>query len=86
MFEGICASKGKYNILVNAIAPGLINTRFHKEKLGRNSAEMKKRANLSKLKRIGEPKEIAMIIDHLISDEVNYTTGEVISISGGDWI
>ena len=84
--KGVAREGAKYNILVNAIAPGLINTRFHKEKLGRNSAEMKKRANLSKLKRIGEPKEIAMIIDHLISDEVNYTTGEVISISGGDWI
>ena len=72
--------------MVNAITPGLINTRFHKEKLGRTSFEIKKRANLSKLKRIGEPSEIAAVIDLLISDDVNYITGEMISVSGGDWI
>ena len=73
-------------ILVNAIAPGLIKTRFHKEKAGRTSFEIKKRANLSRLKRIGEPSEIAAVIKHLISDDVNYITGETISVSGGDWI
>ena len=45
-----------------------------------------KRANLSKLKRSGEPSEIAAVIDLLISNDVNYITGEVISVSGGDWI
>jgi len=84
--KGIAREGARYNILVNAIAPGLINTRFHKEKLGRTSSEMKKRVKLSKLKRLGQPGEIAAIIDCLISDDVNYMTGEVISVSGGDWI
>jgi len=84
--KGMAREGGKYNILVNAIAPGLINTRFHKERLGRTSSEMKKRAKLSKLKRLGQPEEIAAIIDCLISNDVNYMTGEVISVSGGDWI
>ena len=47
---------------------------------------MKKRVKLSKLKRLGQPEEIAAIIDCLISNDVNYMTGEVISVSGGDWI
>ena len=84
--KGMAREGGKYNILVNAIAPGLINTRFHKERLGRTSSEIKKRAKLSKLKRLGQPEEIAAIIDCLISNDVNYMTGEVISVSGGDWI
>ena len=84
--KGMAREGGKYNILVNAIAPGLIKTRFHKEKARRTSFEIKKRANLSKLKRLGEPSEIAAVIDLLISEEVNYITGEVISVSGGDWI
>ena len=84
--KGLAREGTKYNILVNAIAPGLINTRFHKERLGRTLTEMKKRIKLSKLKRLGQPEEIAAIIANLISEELNYMTGEVISISGGDWI
>ena len=75
----------KHNILVNAIAPGLIDTRFHK-RLGRTTHDMKKRVKLSRLKRFGQPKEIAAIINCIISEEVNFITGEIISISGGDWI
>jgi len=84
--KGIAREGAQYNILVNAIAPGLVNTRFHREKLKRTSAEIKKRAKLTKLKRAAHPSEIATIIDHLISDDINYITGEVISVSGGDWI
>ena len=50
------------------------------------SAEIKKRAKLTKLKRAAHPSEIATIIDHLISDDINYMTGEVIIVSGGDWL
>ena len=84
--KGLAREGAKHNILVNAIAPGLINTRFHKERAGRTSAEIKKRIKFSKLNRLGQPREIATIINNLLSEDVNYMTGEVISISGGDWI
>jgi len=84
--KGLAREGAEHNILVNAIAPGLIRTRFHKEKLGRSDSDMKKRSKLSKLKRIGNPREIAKLINLLISDESNYMTGEVISVSGADWI
>ena len=84
--KGMAREGAKHNILVNAIAPGLINTRFHKERAGRTSAEIKKRIKFSKLSRLGQPREIATIINNLLSEDVNYMTGEVISISGGDWI
>ena len=83
--KGLAREGAKYNILVNAIAPGLIDTRFHK-RLGRTTHDMKKRVKLSRLKRFGQPKEIAAIINCIISEEVNFITGEIISISGGDWI
>ena len=84
--KGLAREGAKHNILVNALAPGLISTRFHKEKLGRSDSDMKKRLKLSKLKRIGSPREIAKLINLLISDESNYMTGEVLSVSGADWI
>ena len=84
--KGMARDGAKYNILVNAIAPGLINTRFHTQRMNRSRLEIKKRARLSKLKRAGQPSEIAAMIHSLISNDINYITGEVISISGGDWI
>ena len=84
--KGMAREGAKHNILVNAIAPGLISTRFHKERLGRSDSDMKKRSKLSRLKRIGSPKEIAKLINLLISKDSNYMTGEVLSVSGADWI
>tara|TARA_B100001123_G_C15288434_1_gene1016523 strand:- start:1032 stop:1775 length:744 start_codon:yes stop_codon:yes gene_type:complete len=84
--KALAREGGQYNILVNAIAPGLIDTRFHKEKLGRSLLDLKKRKKLAKLKRMGKPEEIAAIIENVISKNVNFMTGEVISVSGGDWL
>ena len=84
--KGMAREGAKHNILVNTIAPGLISTRFHKEKLGRSDSDMKKRSKLTRLKRIGSPKEIAKLINLLISKDSNYMTGEVLSVSGADWI
>ena len=84
--KALAREGSQYNILVNAIAPGLIDTRFHKEKLGRSLSDLKKRKKLVKLKRMGKPTEIAAIIENIISESVNFMTGEVITVSGGDWL
>lgn len=73
------ARKGQ-NIRVNAICPGYIMTDMLKtvpEDL------LKKFANQTMLKRLGEPEEIANIISFLISDESSYITGSVIEANGG---
>ncbi len=88
----ICLTKGlarfgaKKKIIVNAVAPGYINTKFHTKTMGRTKNELKKRAKLSKLNRPGTPEEVANLINFLLSDQNNYITGEVIPIDGGDWI
>ena len=83
--KGIARVGAKYNIIVNVVAPGFFNTRFHK-KNGRTQQYLRKRASLSRLKRMGDPVEVALLIQHLLSEEANYMTGEVISLTGGDWI
>ena len=73
------ARKGQ-NIRVNAICPGYIMTDMLKtvpEDL------LKKFANQTMLKRLGEPEEIANIISFLISDVSSYITGSVIEANGG---
>lgn len=86
-----CASKGgliqltralalewaPYNILVNSVAPGLMNTPETSKAIQEGKA-----AEIP-LKRAGEPEEIAPLIVYLASEACTYMTGEVILIDGG---
>ena len=67
-------------ILVNAIAPGFIETKMT-DKLG----DSVKQSILEQipLGRMGEPKEVAKVVKFLASDDSSYITGQVIHIDGG---
>lgn len=67
-------------VRVNAIAPGYIMTDILKtvpEELLKSFAQM------TMLKRLGEPEEIASSALFLASDEASYITGHVLSVNGG---
>ncbi|MEY3470568.1 MAG: hypothetical protein RLZZ575_1028 [Actinomycetota bacterium] len=69
----------KDNILVNAIAPGWIQTE--------SQTENEKLAGLNTpLKRSAKPEEIASFVGYLASDEAGYMTGQVIAVDGGNSI
>jgi len=69
----------KDNILVNAIAPGWIQTE--------SQTENEKEAGLNTpLKRSAKPEEIASLVGYLASDEAGYMTGQVIAVDGGNLI
>ena len=85
LLQGLARDGGKYKILVNAVAPGFIDTHFSK-RIKKTPSEFKNRALMTRLNRAGKPNEVASMIDYLISNESNYITGEIISICGGDWI
>lgn len=65
------------NVIVNAVAPGFIDTDMTKEL---NQDELKQ---LIPMKRFGTPEEVAEVVAFLLSDASSYITGEVISINGG---
>ncbi len=71
------ASRG---ILVNAIAPGFIETPMT-EKLSSSAREMFLR-NIP-LKRGGSPKDISRVVLFLSSELADYITGQVINVDGG---
>ena len=73
---------GRYNINVNAVAPGMVNTEGVKG-LARYEAVVERALKITPLKRIGEPEDIANLIHFLVSDYSSYITGEVIHITGG---
>ena len=67
-------------ILVNAIAPGFIETKMT-DKLNENVRQSI--LNQIPLGRMGEPKEVAKVVKFLSSDDSSYITGQVINIDGG---
>lgn len=68
------------NILVNAIAPGFIDTDMTKVL----SDTVKEGINTQiPLRRMGTPKEVAKVVKFLASEDSSYITGQVINIDGG---
>ena len=67
-------------IRVNAVAPGLIDTKMGSEMDEKYQAEIIARTDL---RRKGKPEEVANLIAFLASDEASYITGQIIRIDGG---
>ena len=49
-------------------------------------AEMAERIALIPLKRAGEPDEAAALICYLLSGWAGFITGQMIPLTGGDWL
>ena len=68
------------NVTVNAIAPGFISTDMT------NALNDKVKEELSKnipLGRLGNPEDIANLVEFLVSEKASYITGQVICVDGG---
>lgn len=70
----------EYGILVNSIAPGVIDTDILKSW---DDAERAKLASYQPLGRIGQPEDIANVVSMLASPGTDYITGQVIVVDGG---
>ena len=66
----------------NAVAPGLIKTRFA-EALWGNEEIMKRVVDNNPTGRIGEPPEVGKVVGFLCSDAASYVNGQVLVIDGG---
>lgn len=73
-FEG-----GPFGVRCNAVAPGIIRSRFVEKQAEAFEREIKR----TPLRRLGEPDDIARVIAFLCSDESSFITGETINASGG---
>lgn len=72
---------GPYNIRVNSISPGLIDTQMLKKNISiKNLNDL---INNLPIKRLGKPSEVASVALFLASDNSSYITGQNIIIDGG---
>ncbi len=67
----------KRGITVNCVAPGVIESDMTKDL---PVDEVKK---MIPMKRFGTGKEVASLVNYLLSDDASYITGQVISVNGG---
>ena len=71
---------GPSNICVNAICPGLIDTKMNRGLTKKAKAEI---INSTPLLRIGTPRDVANLVEFLSSDKADFITGQIISVDGG---
>jgi len=71
----------KYNILVNAIAPGFVNTEMTSQ--NNTPEQIKALEEALPIKRMAEPKEIAEFVYFLSSEQNSFMTGQTIFVDGG---
>ena len=71
----------KYNILVNSVAPGFIDTDMTRTMLSKS--EIKKLSNQVPLKRLGNTDDIANAVIFLVSDLNNFINGHSLIVDGG---
>ena len=84
MTEAMALELAPYNIRVNAIAPGMIETPML-DPIKQDPKAMEGILARVPLGRMGKPEEIADLVVFLASDKSSYITGSIIIIDGG-WL
>lgn len=78
--KSLAKELGSRNILVNAVAPGFIQTNMTEVLKDDVKEEI---AKAIPLKRMGTPQDVANVVKFLASEDSSYITGQVIHIDGG---
>jgi len=80
--RAVAKEVASFSITVNAICPGLIDTKMVRETT--TDDELQSFINSFPIKRIGAPEEIGDLVVFLCSDKAAYITGAAVDINGGD--
>jgi len=83
--KAVAKELGAFNVNVNAVAPGLIETAMLRQSEARDKIVDLAMAEIV-LKRVGQPEDLAYVVAFLASDKARHVTGEVIKVDGGQYI
>lgn len=82
MTRGLALELAKYNVQVNAVAPGYVITALNGEELN-NPVIRDKIFGKTPMRRYADAREVASTVLYLSSDESSFVTGSVYSVDGG---
>jgi NAD(P)-dependent dehydrogenase (short-subunit alcohol dehydrogenase family) len=90
--QSIAMELGEHNITVNAVCPGAVETELIKKSITQTAAVnnrtydeelYEKFLRLTPMGRIAKPKDVALAVAFLASDDASYITGTSLNVSGG---
>ena len=84
MTEALAVELASYNIRVNAIAPGMIETPMV-ESVKQDPKAIEGLLARVPMHRMGNPQEVSNLVLFLVSDESSYMTGSTVVVDGG-WL
>lgn len=84
MTEALAVELAPYNIRVNAVAPGMIETPMI-EQVKQDPKTLEGILARVPMKRVGKPEEVSNLVLFLASDKSSYMTGSTLVIDGG-WL
>lgn len=79
---GASATYAPHNIRINCIAPGLIQTGMT-ESIWKNESHKEASENLHPMGRVGEPKDIARVVEFLLHPDSDFISGQIWGVDGG---
>ena len=77
----IAVQEARHNIRCNAVLPGMTATDAVQNNLSEDFKEFFLRH--TPIRRMGQPEEIAAAVVYFASDESAFTTGQILTVSGG---
>ncbi|MBW4081334.1 glucose 1-dehydrogenase [Paenibacillus sp. S150] len=72
---------GPKGITINAVAPGPVNTELFNA--GKTEQQIEGMKKMNAMGRLGEPEDIANVIEFLVSESAQWVTGQTLRVNGG---
>ncbi len=81
--RSLARSEAPFNIRVNAVSPGFIETEVYRQYRNEHKEAW---AKMIPLGRLGTPEDVAEAVSFLASEKARYVTGAVLHVHGGLWV
>lgn len=86
MVKVLASEFSKFNVRINAIAPGFIETSMMKTAMGSDPDRMNRALNRTPMAKFGKPADIGWAAVFLASEGAGYITGASLPVDGGNSI